>query len=331
MKGLCSIVLRNAKPYIIFAVMDMLSPKFEYNILKFPTQMRLKEWWFTGFYDAKSGIYFSFFCARLNVIDQFSLSIFDPKLPEPIHFSKRMYLRTEIYEGGFSMAYAAKTYSFSFRGETNGRLFLHLAHPRYTAKLNFEPSLPPFTKLEDNGKDWYGFVHQFGLQTNGQFSLDGVTHKVANALAYSDHNFGKLPSNCRWHWLAVQHETISIASLVNYGPNGQCYTQVLVNDPAYQQFADRWIRLSASVTFELNPLVAIDAGEWQLTSPDIELHVSPQQQYLEQIALPPILPVFVKIAHREMHVKVHGRIRLEGNWIVVDGLHGVAEAHFGRW
>ena len=46
-------------------------------------ERRNKEWWYTGAYDAASGAYISWYVVRVNVVDEVTLTIFDPARETP--------------------------------------------------------------------------------------------------------------------------------------------------------------------------------------------------------------------------------------------------------
>lgn len=294
------------------------------------TNWRDKEWWYTGVVDTQSQAYVSWYFIRVNVIDEFAFTVFDPSLPEPITFSRKLWLdaggvadatRLVGKLPGFKVAYegsAEDGWTFAFEG---GGI---------KVDLSLKSTTPPFTKFDNEFVDDYGLLHFFHVRVNGTVEAGGRTWRIEDGLAYYDHCFGTIPAAAGWHWLAVQNADIALASLVNYGVHPQRYTQVWLNRNLGQNALGNWFRLNQDVSFEQPPNRKLD-DPWLVTSTDMELEVVPSQLVSGVEKIPPVVPFVVNLRHSEMDVRVRGRIRVEGTWLDVGELRGVMEEHVGRW
>ena len=109
----------------------------------------------------------SWYFIRVNVIDEFAFTLFDPSLPEPLHFSKKLWLdaggvpnatRLVGKAPGFRVCYegsAASGWTFSFEG---GGI---------KANFKLEATTAPFTKFDNELVRDYGLVHFFHITVNG--------------------------------------------------------------------------------------------------------------------------------------------------------------------
>lgn len=298
------------------------------NIIK---QWRDKEWWYSGFYDPNNNIYFSFFFVRVNLIDEVSLTLFDPKNNKVYELDKKLYLDKGQRKDKLCLNYHSKDTTIEYNGdEINGWVF-KFVNKDYNVELNLKPTIPYFTKFDDQYVDKYALMHFFNNLTNGSIKFKGKTYKIQNVESYYDHCYGTIPSKSAWHWIAVQNEQVSLASLVNYGPNAQRYTQIYFKSNDKNVGLHRWIRLDQNVSFQHNAVVDNLETDWKITSTDMELTVTPLMYTLDKSKIPPIIPFLIDIEHYEFFVKISGKVRVEGQWIYIKDLYGVMEQHKGKW
>ncbi len=55
------------------------------------------------------------------------------------------------------------------------------------------------------------------------------------------------------------------------------------------------------------------------------------QRKKEMTHIPPLIPLFVNINHKEFLVSVQGKVRINGKSEQIKKLYGVMEEHFGIW
>lgn len=285
---------------------------------------RDKEWWYSGAYDARTGVYVSWYFIRVNLVDQFAFSVFDPRLgKEPIHLAHKLYLDPQG-ETPLSLSHRGR-WEVVYEGSSERGWQLRLKDGEIEANLHITPSTPAFTKFDNPLVQRYGLLHHFHNRVRGSVRAGAHSWKLENALGYYDHCFGTVPRQTGWHWLAVQNEAAALATLVNYGPHAQRYTQMFLRQgPA--ALRDRWIRLGQEVSFEQPPGKTL-TDPWRVTSPDLDLQVTPLQAKTGRENI----PLFLRLEHSELFVQVEGRVRLEGQWVETGVLHGVMEQHGGRW
>ena len=298
-----------------------------------------KEWWYTGIYDQQSGTYLSWYFVRANLADKFTFTIFDPQSKEPHQFSKFFWLDKHQAPNRLCLNYDKRGVKLAYNGRGNDQKGWHfqMKAGQLEADIEIEPTIPHFTKFDNQIVDNYGLLHFFHNRANGVVKIKEKEYRLNNALVYYDHCFGKVPSQTGWHWLAVQNEQTALASLVNYGPYAQKYTESYFTGAEQCPRPNEWIRMEQSVSFERENPNSWTAP-WWVTSSDMELKVSLQMHHTGITQIPPIiclLPKFNKftmnITHTEVFVKADGRIRVDGKWLKVANMFGVMEEHFGNW
>lgn len=292
--------------------------------LKALTHFRDKEWWYSGVVDQTSDAYVSWYFARVNVIDEFAFTVFDPSLAAPLTFSKKLWLDAGGVPDATRLIGRGSGWHVSYEGSAETGWKLSFSGGGMKAELSLRATRPEFTKFDNELVDDYGLLHFFHIRVDGVVEAGGRTFRIEDGLAYQDHCFGTVPSKTGWHWLAVQSPDVALSSLVNYGIYPQRYTQV------WLESLGRWTRLNQDVSFEQPPGFAL-TDPWAVTSTDMDLLVSPSQAHTSVQKIPPLLPFFVNLRHSELSVKVTGRVRVDGAWVDVGTLRGVMEQHSGRW
>lgn len=290
------------------------------------SRWREKEWWYSGVHDPQSGVYVSWYFIRVNVVDCFGFTVFDPSLPEPVHFTKKLYLEDQPEGGELVLRHSARDLEVAYTGSAETGWKLSLVRGGITAELDIQPTAAPYTRFDHELEDQYGLLHFFHNRVTGTVRTPERTYALTDALGYSDHAFGKVPRRTGWHWLAIQNRDVALASLVNYGVHAQRYTQAFFehNDSGYRE--REWIRLDREVSFELAPGQHVGTP-WRVTSTDLDLLVTPHQH----VASHQEVPFFVNVDHTEAYVTASGRIRIDGRWERVSDLAGVYEQHAGTW
>ena len=77
-----------------------------WNILRtICDEWRDKEWWYTGCYQPDGDFYVSWYFVRTQLADQFVMSVFDPKMPAPVHMTKKMFTNRKIPPNELSLNY----------------------------------------------------------------------------------------------------------------------------------------------------------------------------------------------------------------------------------
>lgn len=300
---------------------------------------RDKEWWYTGISDETNGVYIGFSVIRVKFIDSISVTVFDPAAGKPVHAGWKGFLKPENPPNQLCLKAKGRNFVFSYTGSEEDGWNFELDSPEITARLRIEPELPHFTKFDNFFVDDYMLIHWFGNRAKGTVTSAGRTYSVNDGRGYLDHCAGTVPGKTKWHWIAVQNERCSLASLMNYGVYPQCYTQAYlpaqgaVSGPGANKDPspfNRWIRLDQDVSFECYHKDRFNR-HWRITSPDMHLKMIIVQSDLERERIPPLIPFLVKLDHWHCSVTVAGHIRVDGVWIETGVMHGVFEEHFGNW
>lgn len=289
-----------------------------------------KEWWYTGVYDPESGIYLGFSVIRVALIDSIQVALYDLSRREPVVVRWKGYLSPQNPPGQLCLQALGKRFSFDYRGSAALGWHCHIQADGFAADLRMRPNLPAFTKFDNRFDHQYSLLHFFGNTVEGFVHTRGKEYRFRNALGYYDHCFGKVPSRSRWHWIAVQSQEFALASLMNYGASGQCYTQCFSRSGSPRELCDRWMRLDQDVSFEYDTQARWEKP-WRLTSPDMDLELAVLQHSSIRERVPPLLPLLISLEHHECYVKVRGKLRLDGKWLHTGDLYGVLEEHHGRW
>lgn len=299
------------------------------------TQRDKKEWWYTGACDPARRLYVSWNIIRVNFIDRIAVVIFDAKRKEPDHFSKKLFLDEDQPSGRLSLNHSSKDVEFHYNGSGEEGWLFQFSGGDISAELSIDPKIRPFTKFDNTLSRNYGLLHFFQNRAHGKIEADGRVYELHDALVYYDHCFGTVPRQTGWHWLAVQNAQVALASLVNYGPYAQRYSQVWFGDGTScpQHRRGTWIRLEQSVSFEQE--TADDFRDpWRVTSSDLDLTVTPvpNQYHTTREHIPPMTRWIVDLDHTEVFVEVTGKIRVDGHWVeLAEPMWGVMEQHHGRW
>ncbi len=289
-----------------------------------------KEWWYTGVYDPNLKVYFSFYFVRVNFSDQFCFTLFDPANGKPVQFLKNLYMEKHQEKDKLCLNYHSKDMTIEYNGDEKTEWKMRFKRKGYDVQFEMKPTIPYFTKFDNNFEYNYGLMHFFQNTVSGTVKVSGKTYKVTNALSYYDHCFGRVPLKTGWHWIAVQNEDTAIASLINYGPYGQKYTEIYFKKNDKNYGLDKWHRLYQDVSFEYNEETKLTSN-WKITSPDMDLTVTPILHALDITKIPPIIPFIANLYHDEYYVKISGSVRIDGTWIEVKEMHGVMEEHHGKW
>ncbi|MFW2490121.1 hypothetical protein ACN077_16375 [Clostridium chromiireducens] len=294
-------------------------------------QWKDKEWWYSGFYDTKNDIYFNFFFVRVNFIDQFTLTLFEVKEQKIYEFSKKLFLDKKQKKNKLCLNYHSKNISIEYNGDEIEGWTFKFKNNNFDIDLYLKPTIPYFTKFENQYVYKYGLMHYFNNLTNGLIKISNKTYKIENALCYYDHCFGTIPSKSAWHWIAVQNEDVSLASLVNYGPYAQKYSEIYFKKNDRNWKLNEWIRLNQDVSFEHYELDDKLMNTWKITSTDMDVIVTPIMYILDRTKVPKALPFLDNIKHYEFFIKLSGNVRIDGQWIEIKDLYGIMEQHNGKW
>lgn len=311
--------------------MMVLRPRSLLNILR---EFRNKEWWYTGAFDARSGIYVSWYFVRVNAVDKLTMTIFDPavaagNLPrvsrvcrlDPTASGAGLCLRG-TGRGGLKTSYQLRS---------TGRWDFTLRSKSLSADIHVEQTIPAFTKFDNEMRDRYAIIQYCQSRATGRITVNGRReYHLTNALTYHDHCYGRVPGRTGWHWLAVQNERVAVTVLINYGAYAQRFAQVWASPETRSPRTREWVRLEQDVSFEREDPDDPE-GDWNVTSTDLDLQVEPRQRVTDRTKFFPLVGGFVNLAHTEMFVKVQGRVRVDGVWISTGQMAGVMEEHHGRW
>src|SRR5688572_6721101 len=114
-------------------------------------EWRNKEWWYTGAYDpVQGGFYVSWHFVRVNFSDQFTFTLFDPQNPEPLQFSKLMWLdRTSEPSRGLDLRHHRKDLTIQYRGTPTSGWRFELRAPEFAAEIDLRQTIPSFTKFDN--------------------------------------------------------------------------------------------------------------------------------------------------------------------------------------
>ncbi len=288
-----------------------------------------KEWWYTGVYDPRAGVYVSWYFIRVNLLDEFTLTVFDGS-PTPTRISKRMWLDRAQPPGALSLRHKGRGLAVAYHGDARDRWRFELDAPGARADVTLRATTPPFTKFDNEFVQQYSLLHFCHGRASGTVEAGGRTHRLDDALVYYDHCFGRVPSQTGWHWLAVQNERAALVSLMNYGPNPQRYTQAWLSPEVASPRSGTWIRLEQDVSFEKLP-AAREGASWQVTSAEMDVAVEWLGHVETRTRIPPLPVAVVDVRHVEAFVRARGTVRVDGTWVDLGAMHGVMEEHHGRW
>ena len=298
------------------------------NLIK---NWRNKEWFYTGIYDSKTGVYISWYFVRVNAADQFVMTVFDPTLPEPIHYKKTMYVDKYQEPDALSLNHESRSLKVHYNGKAEEGWKFEVDCKDFKGAVDIQPTIPCFTKFDNPLWQRYYFYHFFMNQANGSIKAGDKSYELKDALVYNDHNYGIIPSKTAWHWLAAQNEKVALASLMNYGPNSQNYTEIFLR-PDFEgcDQTSEWIRLEQAVSFECE-FEHDWSKPWYITSTDIFLEVRIIQYVTDHQKIPPVIPFFVNLRHAEMFVSARGKVRINSRWHDIGEIFGVMEEQKGHW
>lgn len=311
--------------------MMVLCPR---SLPRFLREFRNKEWWYTGAFDARSGVYVSWYFVRVNAVDKVTMTVFDPALAvgELPRVSQLCRLDPAPATAGLCLRGTGRGgLTTSYELTSTGRWDFTLTSKSLSAKIHIEQTIPAFTKFDNEMRDRYAIIHYFQSRATGTIAVEGGReYHLKDALTYHDHCYGRVPGRTGWHWIAVQNERIALTVLINYGAYAQRFAQVWANPETRSPRAGEWVRLEQDVSFEREDPEKPD-GVWTITSTDLDLQVTPQQLVTDRTRIFPGVGGLVNLAHTEMFVKAQGRVRVDGVWIDTGLTAGVMEEHHGRW
>lgn len=297
------------------------------NLIK---QWNNKEWWYCGVFDPDLEVYLSFFFIRVNIIDNFSITIFDPSMDKPTTFTKSLYLNSYQEKNALSLNYSGKGLKVGFNGDEKKGWKFEFNNNQFSVDLDMTSTAPAFTKFNNYFEYWYTLLHNFHILTKGTIKTPDKTYGINKGLCYYDHCFGNVPSKSGWHWFAGQNEDVSISSLTNYGPKSQKYTQIYFKKCEKDIPTKKWIRLNEDVSFEYDPDNKIK-GSWKVTSPDMDIEVTPIMHSCDINKIPSFLPFMINITHHTFFAKANGSVRIDNQWVDIGNIYGVLEEHYGKW
>jgi hypothetical protein len=310
----------------------VLCPRFPLHFLR---ELRSKEWWYTGVYDPGSDVYISWYFIRVNLVDKFIMTVFDPQRAENDlpRVSQLCTIDHRQQAGdGLCLVARGKGLQTDYRLRQPRSWHFALQSPALSADVTIGQTIKGFTKFDSEMQDRYAILHYFQSRANGQVTVpDGSVYQLEDALVYQDHCYGRVPRKTGWHWIAVQNHHVALTVLVNYGANAQRYAQVWMSPATHSPRPDEWVRLEQNVSFEREAPADDAGGSWTVTSTDLDLVVEVRKVQHDRTKIPPLLGIIVNLSHTEAFVKVSGRVRIDGRWMHTGDLHGVLEQHQGRW
>jgi hypothetical protein len=301
-----------------------------------PASLLQKEWWFGFAHDAAAGTYLSWSFVRSFAVDQFRFLVADLETGTTVAGK-----HTLLHLGGDQEPpMGSPGVSLSYR---RGPLLRYLDRAGHEAVLSasglrgadgqaaaldllIERSATPFTSRQESGPYRYELAHRFGDRIRGRVTIDGRHIDLDTSVTYTDHCFGVVPARTRWEWVAATGvdpagNSVAMAVLRNHGEHGQRYAQVFSQGG--------WHRLS--------PIVEVDRDSrdplrpWRLTSPELQVTVTPAAVHGDRVQIPPLLPFLVNLRHDELIVSCTGSVRLGDATVDLGTLWGVGELHDGRW
>lgn len=314
-------------------------------------QTKAKEWWYTGISDESQRLFIGISAIRTKFIDSIDISVYfgdavnqnakkdnsgghweqaafiglmkcgkeENKLDLSInrnHSQKSFYFDYTDIQGSEDESDSCKnTWSLNFSSNKKN----------CSIRGNFEirQKIPRFTKYDNFFCNEYTLLHYFKNTVSGTLIINEKEYKIENGLGYQDHCYGTVPSKTKWHWIAVQGEKCALASLMNYGPYAQQYTEAYFGNESTN---NNWVRLNQNVSFECYGNNRFQR-EWQITSPDMNLKCEILSWNNQNNWIPPI----VNLKHYECYVKVEGLIKLNNECKETGAMYGVLEEHYGKW
>ena len=320
-----------------------LNPRW--NLLSHLTH---KEWWYTGISDEKQKLYIGISVIRTKCIDSIDISVyFADKAPKGKdsggHWEHAVFLgylkcgsdknkldvsvNADKKNPGFSFIYNDKKgdEKDSEACDNKWNLSFHSSKKGCTMDGSFviKQSIPRFIKQDNYFARTYFLLHYFQNVVDGTLTINGKQYTISKGAGYQDHCYGNVPRKSKWHWIAVQGEKCALASLMNYGPYSQCYTEAFFGKKPNKQ---GWVRLNQNVSFECYSDKHFDS-EWKITSSDMELTC----QILAFNNQNNIIPPVVNLKHYQCYVLVQGKVRVGGIWKQTGKMYGVLEEHYGTW
>lgn len=287
---------------------------------------RHKEWWYVGWVDHSRTVYTSFHAIRLPPVDNVVFTVFDLAAGRPVARSRKLFLTAPAGLAHTELRADSRRGQVHYSGSSEAGWSLRFSDGGVEADVTIRPTAPPFIKEENQFAHQYSMVSSMHTAVRGSVRADGREYAFNDALGYADHCSGHLPRRTGWHWLAVQNADQALVSLLNYGPYGQKYTQLLRTRP---DGGKEWVRLSQDASFEYPP--ARPGRSWRLTSWDLDVTVELLQTTRLRERLPPLLPLWVNLTHDESFVRASGRVRTELGWAPLRDAYGVLEEHHGWW
>lgn len=314
-------------------------------------ELKDKEWWYTGISDESQKLFIGISVIRTKFIDSIDISVyFGDDINGNIdkdnsggHWEQVSYMgwiKCGKEENKLDLSVNRdnpdKSFYFDYTDVPGGRADSDSCKNEWNLdfssnKKDFSMSgsfmmnqqIPRFTKYDNFFSDTYTLLHYFQNKVSGTLNINGTDYKIENGLGYQDHCYGTVPRKTKWHWIAVQGETCALASLMNYGPYAQQYTESYFGNVFNK---NDWVRLNQDVSFECYGENRFQK-HWRITSPDMHLKC----EILSWNNQNNWIPLFVNLKHYECYVKVEGHIKVNNEWKETGAMYGVLEEHFGKW
>lgn len=291
------------------------------------------EWWFTGLYSPENKTFFTFYISRNVFIDFFSFSFYDLDTNKATVFSKFLKLEKTQEENKLSLNKKARDYEFHYNGSQETNWVFDFTNKDYQIHLEYTPSEQPmFTKLDGDYLHTYEYSGFFHNTATGNFILPNKSVNVKNAVSYTEHYYGIVPRKASWQYIAAQNNDMAISIHRDHLVSGENYCQILFRNQINNSINGRWIRLSQDVCFEnaADGKNGIDVPPTKVTSVDMELNIVPYISTYEHFCLPPVIPFLGNLKRYEYFMKISGKVRIDGQWIILSDAFGVLEEDYGN-
>lgn len=309
-----------------------------------------KEWWYTGISDKTNKLYIGISVIRTKFIDSIDFSVYfqdgenenvSSKAGGKFYQAKYIgYLNCGSGKNKLDVSVNRgkpnKKFYFDYTDKEGGReqsdacdnhwelsFSSNKKNLKLKANLSFDEQIPRFTKYDNFFENTYTLLHYFQNTVTGTLQINDAEPININGLGYQDHCYGNVPRKTKWHWIAVQGEKCSLASLMNYGAFAQQYTEAFLG---INKEKNNWIRLNQDVSFECYAENHF-AQHWRISSPDMHLKCvifawNNQNNWI---------PLAVNLKHYQCYVMVSGHIRVLNEWKPTGEMYGVLEEHYGKW
>ncbi len=157
-------------------------------------------------------------------------------------------------------------------------------------------------------------------RAQGQVRLDGLDHPFSG-YGYHEHNWGVQPRHSTAFWLHFwSPETAGVVLSCSYDAGVPHHYSFLVN-------RGREHCLVSPAQFSFDP--ASPETPWQVSSPDLELRVSPILGHLTRMKIPPF-PAYIDVDYYEQLAEVAGTAWVRGEPVEIRGV-GKFDHNWNRW